>query len=71
MPSLFDATDPETGQRYTVKRYRSKKATKGDSWRHEKITLDPANPDFDPIVLTDADEGNLQIIAEFVEILAD
>ena len=66
---LRDATDPETGQRYTVKRYKSQKAKEGDSWRHEKITLKPVNPAFEPIVLTDADEGELQVIAELVEVL--
>ena len=66
---LRDATDPETGQRYTVKRYKSEKAKKGDSWRHEKITLDPVNPDFEPIVLTGADEGELQVVAELVDVL--
>jgi len=66
---LRDAADPETGQRYTVKRYRSEKAAAGDSWRHEKITLEPVNPDFEPIVLTGADEGELQVIAELVEVL--
>ena len=66
---LRDATDSETGQRYTVKRYKSVKAMKGDSWRHEKITLEPVNPDFEPIVLTDAGEGELQVIAELVEVL--
>ena len=66
---LRDATDPETGQRYTVKRYKSQKAIQGDSWRHEKITLEPVNPDFEPIVLTSADDGVLQVIAELVEVL--
>ena len=66
---LLDATDPETGQRYTVKRYKSEKTQEGDSWRHEKITLEPVNPDFEPIVLTGADEGELQVIAELVEVL--
>ena len=66
---LRDATDLETGQRYTVKRYKSEKAEKGDSWRHEKITLEPVNPDFEPIVLTGAEEGELQVIAELVEVL--
>ena len=28
---LRDTTDPETSQRYTVKRYESEKAAKGDS----------------------------------------
>ena len=69
---LRDTTDPETGQSYTVKRYKSEKAQEeGDLWRHEKITLEPSNPDFEPIVLTGADEGELQVIAELVEVLED
>ena len=67
---LLDATDPETGQRYTVKRYKSEKAEEGDSWRHVKITLASVNPDFEPIVLTGADEDELQVIAEMVEVIA-
>lgn len=66
---LRDATDPETGQRYTIKRYESEKAAKGDTWRHERITLKPVNPDFEPIVLTGKDQGELQVIAELVEVL--
>jgi len=66
---LRDAIDPETGQRYTVKRYRSEKAAAGDSWRHEKITLEPFNRDFDPIVLTGGEGDELQVIAELVEVL--
>ena len=67
---LRDATDPETGQRYTVKRYRSEKAAVGDFWLHETITLEPVNPNFDAIVFTGADEGELQAVAELVEVLA-
>ena len=66
---LRDTTDPETGERYTVKRYESEKARDGDSWRHAKITLKPLNPDFEPIVLTGADQEELQVIAEVVEVL--
>jgi SOS-response transcriptional repressor LexA len=66
---LRDATDPETGQRYTVKRYESEKVATGDAWRHERITLKPLNPDFAPIVLTGSDAGELQVIAELVEVL--
>jgi SOS-response transcriptional repressor LexA len=66
---LRDATDPESGERYTIKRYESEKAQEGDSWRHERITLKPVNPDFKPIVLTGADEGELQVVAEFVDVL--
>ncbi|MBX3279776.1 MAG: DEAD/DEAH box helicase family protein [Acidobacteria bacterium] len=68
---LRDAADPETGQRYTVKRYESEKAAKGDLWRHERIILQPLNRDFEPIVLTGNDEGELQVIAELVEVLRE
>ena len=66
---LRDATDPETGQRYTVKRYKSEKAQEGDSWRHVKITLKPVNSGFEPIVLTGADEDESRVIAELVDVL--
>ena len=66
---LRDAIDPETGQRYTVKRYQSEKTVEGDSWRHAEITLMPVNPDFEPIMLTDTNEDDLQVIAELLEVL--
>ena len=66
---LLDATDPESGQRYTVKRYQSDKASDGDAWRHTTITLKPLNRDFAPIVLTGAEEGQLQVVAEVVDVL--
>ncbi len=66
---LSDATDPETGQRYTIKRYHSEKIQYGESWRHDLITLRPNNPEFEPIVLTERDEGELQVVAELVEVL--
>jgi SOS-response transcriptional repressor LexA len=66
---LREATDPETGERYTVKRYESEKTQTSDSWLHAKITLKPLNPEYDPIVLTDADEEELQVIAELVAVL--
>ena len=66
---LRDATDPETGARYTVKRYASEKAAEGAEWRHAKISLKPINPEFAPIVLTDADEDAVQVVAEFLEVI--
>jgi type I restriction enzyme R subunit len=66
---LRDATDAETAQRYTVKRYESEKAGVGDSWRHTKITLKPTNPAHAPIVLEDVEEDAVQVIAELVEVL--
>jgi type I restriction enzyme R subunit len=66
---LRDEVDPETGERYTVKRYESEKAPAGDSWGHSRITLRPSNPEFEPIVLTAADEGQVEVVAELVEVL--
>ena len=66
---LRDATDPETGQRYTIKRYKSEKVKEGDSWHHEEIVLEPGNPDFEPILLTGVDEGEIQVVAELIEVL--
>ena len=66
---LRDAADPESGERYTVKRYESEKTDDKDSWRHERVVLRPVNKDFDSIILSGADEGQLQVIAEVVEVL--
>ncbi len=65
---LLDGTDPESGERYTLKRYESKKVRDGESWRHAQIILKPVNPDFASIVLT-GEEGKLQVIAELLEVL--
>lgn len=66
---MRDSTDPETGERYTVKRYESEKVPVEGSWRHARITLKPVNPDFEPIVITEVEQGQVQVIAECVEVL--
>jgi SOS-response transcriptional repressor LexA len=68
---LRDAVDPETGQRYTVKRYESEKAPAGDSRRHTRITLKPLNPEFPAIALPPDEADRLQVVAELVEVLGD
>ena len=67
---LRGATDPENGARYTVKRYESETAADGDSWRHAGITLRSNNPEFEPVVLAGADEGEVAVVAELVEVAA-
>jgi SOS-response transcriptional repressor LexA len=55
--------------RYTVKRYASEKAQREDgTWSHEKITLEPLNPEFEAWML-DPDEERFRIVAEFVRVL--
>ncbi|MCK6681143.1 MAG: S24 family peptidase [Thermoanaerobaculia bacterium] len=66
---LRDATDPETGHRYTVKRYESEKVPAAGSWRHSLIKLMPNNPEFAPIIVENPGEDSVQVIAELVEVV--
>ena len=66
---LRDAVDPDTGERFTVKRYRSEKTADEDGWRHVRILLEPVNPEFTPIELNIEDEGSIAVVAELVEVL--
>ena len=62
--------DPETGGAFTVKRYQSKKSDDPEGgWRHDQITLEPLNSQYQPIVLTPEREGDVRVIAELVEVL--
>jgi SOS-response transcriptional repressor LexA len=55
--------------RHTVKRYHSEKAQREDgTWSHEKITLEPLNPEFESWTL-DPEEERFRIVAEFVRVL--
>lgn len=54
--------------RFTVKRYRSEKASAGESFRHTRITLESLNPEF-PSWDLDPDEEKYEIVAEFVRVL--
>ncbi|RMH57993.1 MAG: HsdR family type I site-specific deoxyribonuclease [Candidatus Hydrogenedentota bacterium] len=69
LAQLLNDVDPECGERYTVKRYRSEKRETEEEWRHTKVVLEPENSDFDPIVFTENPDDCLRIIAEFVEVV--
>jgi SOS-response transcriptional repressor LexA len=61
----FGALD-ETA-RYTVKRYTSRKASLGDDeWRHERIRLEPLNPEFEP---WDVDPEGFAVVAEWLRVI--
>ena len=67
---LGDGADPDTGERYTVRRYELHKVSSEDgTWRHVTVTLKPLNPAYDPIALTVEEEGAVQVVAEVVEVL--
>ncbi|HLJ13821.1 MAG TPA: S24 family peptidase [Bryobacteraceae bacterium] len=54
--------------RYTVKRYHSEKKQTAEGWRHQRVRLEPLNPEFEPWDL-DTEEDRFRIIAEFVRVL--
>lgn len=65
-----DITDADTGESYTVKRYRSKKFQRDDgTLEHEEISLLPCNPEYAPILLKNVPPGEFAVIAEFLEVL--
>ena len=66
---LRDAVDPDTGERFTVKRYRSEKSADEGGWRHVRIVLEPVNPEFAPVELKTEDEGSVAVVAELVEVI--
>jgi ATP-dependent helicase YprA (DUF1998 family) len=67
---LHEATDPEGGGSYTVKRYHSEKAADEDGgWRHTRIELQSLNREIPDIELEPGME--VDVIAEFVGVLGD
>ncbi len=54
---------------YTVKRYTSMKRQRPDgTWEHERIRLEPLNPEFEAWDLN-PEEDRFRIVAEFVQLL--
>jgi len=67
---LVEALGRGLNDRYTVKRYTSRKSQNADgSWSHQGVTLQPLNPEFDAWDLEPEDE-RYRILAEFVAVLA-
>ena len=57
----------EETARYTVKRYTSEKVQTGeDEWRHERIRLEPLNPEFEA---WDAGPEDFAVVAEWLRVL--
>ncbi len=58
----------ESGGEFTLKVYRSRKRTDEEGWQHESITLDPLNPEYEPVVLDAGAE--YRVLGEFLAVLA-
>jgi hypothetical protein len=64
-----DLWDPETGGTCTVKIYRSTKVVDADGRvRRTQVSLEPesSDPTFEPIVIQDASDEELRVVAEVV-----
>jgi len=62
--------DPETNQKFTIKRYHSEKEYFEDgTWRHKWIVLSPDNKEFNDIILKGIADADFKVIAEFVSIV--
>lgn len=63
-------SDPETFQKFTVKRYKSEKEDLGnDQWRQKKIILSPDNKEFKDIVLENVTGDDFRVVAEFIKVI--
>jgi SOS-response transcriptional repressor LexA len=66
---LVEALGRGVNDRYTVKRYRSEKSPLPDgSWQHQRIRLEPLNPEFEAWDL-DPEEDHYRIVAEYVAVI--
>lgn len=63
-----DVQDPDTGGRYTIKRYSSEKLETQIDWHHERIILSPDShsKEYQPILITNAEESELQVLGEYI-----
>ncbi len=67
LAQLHDATDPEGGGSYTVKRFHSEKVAEGDEWRHTRVVLQSMNREVEDIELSPAQD--VDVFAEFFTLL--
>lgn len=61
----------ETGGEFTVKRYTSVKSQDETGWRHQRIRLEPLNPEYEAWDLdpSDLEDGPYRVCGEFVRVV--
>ncbi len=64
--------DPDTGSRYTIKEYQSRKTYGEEGWQHESIILKPLSidPRYKEIVLDGDDSFALKVIGIFEKVIS-
>ena len=58
--------DPESGGRFTIKKYHSVKSVSEDGWEHERIELLPINPDYRPITVEPHEGEEMMVLREWI-----
>lgn len=68
---LYNIQDSESGSRFTVKEYHSKKIIDENQWSHQSITLKPLsqNSEYKDIELVGDELDNLKVVGMFVRVL--
>ena len=61
--------DPETGGRFTVKKYRSEKHVTSEGWEHQAICLVPLNPEYLPMEIRSDQAHEVLVVGEWVAVL--
>jgi SOS-response transcriptional repressor LexA len=64
---LVENRGADEHNRYTIKRYRSRKRRTDEGWEHEQIMLEPLNPEYEAWELTP--EADIAVIGVFVAVL--
>lgn len=61
----------DAGGEFTVKRYTSVKSQTEEGWRHERIRLEPLNPDCEAwdLVPSDFEDGPYRVCGEFLRVV--
>jgi SOS-response transcriptional repressor LexA len=61
----------DAGGEFTVKRYTSVKSQTEEGWRHERIRLEPLNPDYEAwdLVPSDFEDGPYRVCGEFLRVV--
>ena len=60
-----------SGGEFTVKRYTSRKTASDEEWRHERIRLEPLNPEFPAwdLAPSELEDGPYRVRGEFLRVL--
>jgi len=68
---IWNCGASQSGGEFTVKRYTSLKRENEDGWRHERIRLEPVNPEYEAWDLNSSEiaTGRYRVLGEFLRVI--